>query len=889
MRMRSPLLLMAASFVLGIFLVGSAHLPGPAAAAIPVCVAVCLVAGLLVMRAGWERLSLIFALLGFLAAGASASCLFEYRFPETHVSKLAARGVDLEQPVRLDGHIASTPLRTAYGLQFDLETERAESRTVSRDVTGKVRLRLEASEGAEAWALVEGLHLQYGDAVRLWVRLRKPRIYQNPGSFDFRRWMESTEDIYWVGTIKNPLLIEKLPGADERVVRASRPQSRERPAPALEQSLSRAERGNARSTAGETPALQSPGKNLRMTVSSLAPVFSPSAFSTFAEGVRSKLLRSIDDLYPRWSAQGRCGSVLKAVLLGDRSALDSETIESFRKTGLYHLLVIAGLHVGLLALLADGLLRLVRLGERARRLTVLALLIFYAFLVEQRAATLRATLMIALYLLARLLYRSSSTLNSIGLAALVLLLWRPAWLFESGFQLSFSAALLIAGLAVPILERTTEPYRRALRGLDELHLDEHLAPRLAQFRLDLRALIAWLKSRWRVLERHQALARALVTGPARVLLWTANILLFSAVLQVGLLLPMATTFHRVALAGIGLNALAIPVMTVLLALAVPTVVLAVLVPALAVWPAKALAAVMAGLFALTDLPHLPAWLSFRVPNPPFWVSCGFVLFILATALALGKRPWVFGLSLAGLGVMTVLVATHPFSPRLPSGTLEVTALDCGQGESLFVVLPDRTTMLVDGCGSRHRGTGEGAVQGRLWDPGEDIVSPYLWSRGIEKIDIVVLSIPHEDRLGGLFAVARNFRIGEFWHAENTAGRAYWDLLEKLRAKGVAEQTLVARDKLERGGATVRVLWPEGSHRPAASFSNDDSLVLRVAYGGDSVLLTGDITAKAERELLDSGGKAGGFPHRRRRSARQRQALVLAKSCRVNGIPGLRRA
>jgi len=363
MRMRSPLLLMAASFVLGIFLVGSAHLPGPAAAAIPVCVAVCLVAGLLVMRAGWERLSLIFALLGFLAAGASASCLFEYRFPETHVSKLAARGVDLEQPVRLDGHIASTPLRTAYGLQFDLETERAESRTVSRDVTGKVRLRLEASEGAEAWALVEGLHLQYGDAVRLWVRLRKPRIYQNPGSFDFRRWMESTEDIYWVGTIKNPLLIEKLPGADERVVRASRPQSRERPAPALEQSLSRAERGNARATADETPALQSPGGNLGMAVSSLARVFSPSAFSTFAEGVRSKLLRSIDDLYPRWSAQGRCGSVLKAVLLGDRSALDSETIESFRKTGLYHLLVIAGLHVGLLALLADGLLRLVRLAN----------------------------------------------------------------------------------------------------------------------------------------------------------------------------------------------------------------------------------------------------------------------------------------------------------------------------------------------------------------------------------------------------------------------------------------------------------------------------------------------------------------------------------------------
>ncbi len=789
--MRSPLLLMTASFALGILLVGSVHAGSLAAAGLPICAGACLLAGLLGLRAGRERVSLLLALLGFLGAGASTGCLFAYRFPPSHVSELAARGFDLQEPIRLEGHIVSTPLRTDYGLQFDLETERAQSRAVSHDVTGKVRLRVEGSEHAETWAFLDELRLNYGEAVRVTVRLRKPRIYQNPGSFDFRRWMESTEDIYWVGTLRDPRLVERLPGLDHR------------------------------------------------------------AISTLPEQIRSRLLHSIDELYPRWSAQGRCGSVLKAVLLGDRSSLDSQTIESFRKTGLYHLLVIAGLHVGLLALLADWLLRFLRLGQRARRLTVLALLVFYAFLVEQRAPTLRATLMIALYLLARLLYRSSSTLNAISLAALILLLWRPAWVFESGFQLSFAAALLIAGLAVPILERTTEPYRRALRGLDEIPLDAHLTPRLAQFRLEMRALIAWLKSHFRLLDRHGELANPLVTGPARVLLWTANLLLFSAILQVGLVLPMATMFHRVAVAGIGLNALAIPVMTLLLALAVPTVLLGAVIPALAVWPAKALAVIMAGLFALTELPHLPPWLSFRVPNPPLWVSCGFVLFILAAALALGRRVWVFGLSMAGLGVMTVLVATHPFPPRLPTGMLEVTALDCGQGESLLVVLPDRTTMLVDGSGSRQRSASEGALQGRLWDPGEDIVSPYLWSRGIKKLDIVVLSVPREDHLGGLSAVARNFRIGEFWHARNGSTQDYWELLETLRAKRVAERTPAAGDEVERGAATVQVLWPERSSQPPASPSNDDSLVLRVSYAGGSVLLTGDITAKAERELLAS--------------------------------------
>jgi competence protein ComEC len=783
---------MAACFSLGILLVGSGRANWLLLASLPACVGLCLLAGLLMMRAGCGRVSLLLALSGFLAAGASAGCLFEFRFPPGHVSKLASQGFDLSEPIRLEGQLISTPIRTAYGLQFDLETERAEGGGRSQNLTGKVRLRLEASGDPEISALLDSLRLQYGDVIRVLVRLRKPRIYQNPGSFDFRRWMESTEDIYWIGTIKNPLLVEKLPRSNHGGVWAR------------------------------------------------------------VQQMRNRLLRSIDDLYPRWSAQGRCGTVLKAVLLGDRSSLDSETIENFRKTGLYHLLVIAGLHVGLLVLLASSLLRMFPIGEPSRRLIVLALLLFYSILVEQRAPTLRATLMISLYLLARLLYRDHSALNTIGLAALILLLSRPAWLFDSGFQLSFSAALLIVGLVAPILERTTEPYRRALRNLDETTLDAQLEPKLAQFRLDLRALIKGLGRRFRFLDQHGALAVAAVTGPARLIVWIANILLFSTVLQVGLLLPMATTFHRVAFAGIGLNALAVPLMTLLLAVAVPTVLLGTLFPAVAAWLAKPLAVVMAGLFALTDLPHLPALFSFRVPDPPLWIGCGFALSILVAALMLGRHAWAFGASMAALGLMTALVALHPFSPRLPSGIIEVTALDCGQGDALFVVLPDKTTMLVDASGSRNRSTSEGAFQGRRWDPGEDIVSPYLWRRGIKKIDMVVLSHPHEDHLGGLPAVVRNFRIGEFWHGPNSAEPAFLGLLEMVREKKILERTLGAGDELERGGASLRTLWPVRLRRPPDLPSNDDSLVLRLSYHGASLLLPGDISKNVERELAASG-------------------------------------
>ena len=84
--------------------------------------------------------------------------------------------------------------------------------------------------------------------------------------------------------------------------------------------------------------------------------------------------------------------------------------------------------------------------------------------------------------------------------------------------------------------------------------DDRFSPRIAQARLDLRALIQALRRRVSFLDRYPALARNLIVAPLRLLVWVTNILIFSAVLQLGLLLPMVETFHRVTFAGVGLNA-----------------------------------------------------------------------------------------------------------------------------------------------------------------------------------------------------------------------------------------------------------------------------------------------------------------------------------------------
>ena len=744
----------------------------------------CLLAGLLLLRASREAAAHAALLLGFVAAGGAATQLFEMRFPPQHVRHLAGRGVDLADPVRLEGRVSSLPERTPDDIRFDLEVDRAESLGKSFPAEGKIRLRLIIGDDHESMDLVDALGLEDGDHLRVMAQIRKPRAYQNPGSFDYPRWLASVEDIPFTGIIKSPHLVEKL---------------------------------------------------------------NQSGRGQLIQKVRQRLLTGIDQLYPPWSREGREGAVIKAVLLGDESSLSHETVENFRRTGLYHMLVVSGMQLALLAFLVGLLLRMVHLREELQIVLLLATMVGYALLLEQRAPTLRATLMIFVYLVARYIYRPRAALNAVGASALILLVARPFWLLESGFQLSFAAALLIAGLAMPLLERTTEAYRRALRDLPNTERDVRLDPRLAQFRLDLRSIASSISRRVNFLDRHSAVAHRVVTFPVEASLWAASGLLFSAIVQVGLLLPMTETFHRVTIAGILLNAVASPLMTLLLGLAAPTVALAAVSPALASLPGKALSLVTAGFIGVAEFRGFPAWVSYRVPDPPLWVSVGFAVFVVLAAWTLATSRRIFWLSLAGAAIFAGLISFPPFSPRIPRGELEVTALDCGGGDALFVVLPDQKTMLVDGCGARVANPGE---TGRgIWDQGENIVSPYLWSRGITRIDRVVLSHARQDHLGGLSAVFRNFHVGEFWHARNPTTAEYLRLLREVDKLGIRDRQLAAGDLIDLGESRIQVFWPPPGRSPGERADDNDSLVMRISAAGGSILLTGDMGQQAEAALV----------------------------------------
>src|SRR5277367_3929193 len=168
----------------------------------------------------------------------------------------------------------------------------------------------------------------------------------------------------------------------------------------------------------------------------------PPTISQRLARARGTLLARLDSLFAEHPERG---AVARAMLLGDRSFVDSSVVLAFQKTAAYHVLVVAGLHVGALVIFLWWLGKRLRFSMAAISVITLLALAAYVGVVQDRPPILRAALMAALYLCARPLFRRVELLNSIAIAALILLLWKPSSLGDSSFQLSFLAAGVIAG------------------------------------------------------------------------------------------------------------------------------------------------------------------------------------------------------------------------------------------------------------------------------------------------------------------------------------------------------------------------------------------------------------------------------------------------------------
>lgn len=565
----------------------------------------------------------------------------------------------------------------------------------------------------------------------------------------------------------------------------------------------------------------------------LLPGFAGSRWEAWRSRARRSLNQRMHALWPEREA-----SLMAAMLVGERTELGRDLRLDFQRTGTYHILVVSGLNLGILAWLVFWTMRRLRASELATSVITLLVVSAYAYLTDAGPPVLRATLMLAVYLGARWLYRERAPLNAVGAAALVLLVADPQSLFDPSFQLTFLAVLAIAGIALPVVERTSLPYRRALAQLDSTEYDARLAPRLAQFRLDLRLLASRL-ARF----AGERLARWTLVLGGRMALGLFDVLLLAAVMQVALALPMAIYFHRAVLVALPANAVIVPLTGVLMPAAIAAMALSY------VWLPLARLPAMTADWALKGITGVVAWMGaargteVRLPTPePEMMLLAAASFALAM-LAVRRRAVVAAAGLTALAASALALVVVPPEPQIRHGALEVTLLDVGQGDAILVVTPEGRTLLVDAGGSLG---GENSD----FDFGEDVVSPYLWRRGLARLDAVALTHAHADHIGGLASVLANFRPRELWLGPNPPIAALERLQARARSLGVR---MVERREGERftfGGTEIEVMAPPFGWKAGERPRNNDSLALYLRFGETAVLLPGDAERRIERHLVE---------------------------------------
>ena len=678
--------------------------------------------------------------------GVSCTLVLSYGYAIWGTSSLASNHVSHyvgPTPVTLEGRVRKVAKIGPDRTMLDLSAGALIDDDAVVPITGRVRITAYDFEPPVA----------SGDVIRLHrLRLRHPSGFRNPGAFDYGRYL-ARRGIYATGGI---------------------------------------------------------GKAERLEVRQRAPSHQLRHLAVLQDRLAAHISRTMPE---------PAAAITQEMVLGMRGRLPPPVREAFAASGTAHLMSVSGLHVGFVYAAVFFVLKpcLVRLrfrllgrfsgGPRPSKLAAtgaLLAVVGYACLVGANLPTVRATLMIATYVVAYLLDRDRDPWQTTALAALLILALHPQSLFDLGFQLSFAGVLAIL-YAQHLLHSPTAAET----------IDTPPVSLLARVTLKLREAV------------FIAVFASLGTAP----------LILYVFQRLPLIAPLA-------------NIVVVPVASVAVPLALVASCVALPIQTLGDGLLYLTATIVGWMYALIAFFAAIPYAAPRVGAVPLpVVGLAYASFLLPLC---GRRHplarWGAVASATAVGIWL----SWPWMFPNGRGELQVTFLDVGHGDASFIRFPQGTTMLIDGGGSYRDDV----------DIGERVVAPFLWYQRVRRVDYVVASHSHPDHAKGLGAILRDFRVREFW--DNGVGEpsAWYGALRQaaidrriyrdLRANGLDAHSI--------DGVRLELLHPTAAFQPPPARrrrdrenheENNRSLVLKLTFGRISVLFTGDIEQEAERFLLQT--------------------------------------
>ncbi|MBU4118633.1 MAG: DNA internalization-related competence protein ComEC/Rec2 [Proteobacteria bacterium] len=501
-------------------------------------------------------------------------------------------------------------------------------------------------------------------------------------------------------------------------------------------------------------------------------------------------------------------ALYQALLVGDSSSLSQEVSETYRATGIMHILAISGSHLVVVAFLITVFFRFVIgripwlfLRLPATKISLILsfpVLILYAGFAGFQPPVVRALIMTAVFMTAILMDRQWSSVNNLAIAAFCILLLNPLSIHTASFQLSFAAAAAII-LAMPHLAKW-RPKNDNCSTLEKLRF----------------FIISGL---------FISSAAFLATAPLALL-----------------------HFNRISLLG--------PITTLVVTpflcfWTLPLGLLAVLSHSLA--PTIAIFFLHAGTFGIQISHTLTSFLA-GLPFSSFWLPTPTIpVLILSYALLLLifrlKRPLPV---LTMLACFALLLSGQASLPKHNDSTARISFLSVGNGSATVVEQPDNSVILIDGGGPPTTG---------FFNVGERVIAPFLWHRQIRQVEQIILTHVHADHFNGLPWIIKRFQPKVLWLSEtNVHETGFGTILHEAKQAGCRVRIAEEGEILASGknGVTITCLANlalAGNNPPAADGKipsdnpNNRGLILRLNNGDNTFLFPGDIEKDYEEHIL----------------------------------------
>jgi competence protein ComEC len=502
--------------------------------------------------------------------------------------------------------------------------------------------------------------------------------------------------------------------------------------------------------------------------------------------------------------EGQNRGLLRALVLGYKAEIDSETLRAFRQTGLLHFVCLSGMNFGIVIGIIWWLCKAAGLMKRANAAVCMIAAVIFLLVVPPNSPALRAGIICFVFCASFFFRRRPNPLNSLSLAAIILLLIKPTDLFETSWQLSFAATFGIIALTDRIsfylYEKITGRFHPP-----KTNLFTRIIAKAASFVLNAFSIsfAAWLASTGILL--HQFYTINWLTS-----VWTVIVSPLIAVISVigYLKMVVALFLPGVAdMAGIIVNGLS----------------------NLLIWMVK--------YFAHWNISEI---LTGKVPVAVIILYYALIFFVF---FARFRRPLIKKIICVAAAFAIISFFVAVWYQKSHRDKLVVTVLNVGHGQAIVAELPGKTNILFD-AGSLH-----------ISNIGGRIVVPFLNYKGINRLDAIVISHSDIDHINGIPEIVENCEVASVYANDS--------FLEKIREQG-AEKLLndwlnkreikvrsLAGDLNVESAAKIKILWPDKRTDEYERLGdNDKSTVSLIEFAGVGILLTSDIEKIAQEKLIE---------------------------------------